>query len=113
VKKIYVGNFPYTTTEDELAELFEQYGTVHSLELIKDRETGRSRGFAFVEMDEHEADAAITALDGMEFGERTLRVNEAKPRESSDRRGGGRPGGRRRGPGRERRDRRGGERDYD
>jgi RNA recognition motif-containing protein len=109
VKKIYVGNFPYTTTEDELAELFKPHGTVHSLDLIKDRETGRSRGFAFIEMDEQEANAAIAALDGMEFGERTLRVNEARPRGSSGRRG----GGRHRGQGYDRRDRRGGGRGYD
>jgi RNA recognition motif-containing protein len=95
-KKIYVGNFPYTTTEDELRELFEQHGTVQSLDLIRDRRTGRSRGFGFVEMDDTEAAAAIAALDGKEIGERTLRVSEARPRQESGR---GRPGGR----GRERR----------
>lgn len=108
MKKIYVGNFPYEITEDQLREMFEQHGTLHSLDLIKDRETGRSRGFAFIEMDEQEAQAAIAALDGVELGGRTLRVNEARPRESS-----GRRGSRRRGPGRQRRDSRGGERDHD
>lgn len=109
MKKIYVGNFPYEITEAQLQEMFEQHGTVHSLDLIKDRETGRSRGFAFIEMDEQEAQAAIAALDGVELGGRTLRVNEAKPRESSGRR----RGSQRRGSGRQRREPRGGERDHD
>jgi RNA recognition motif-containing protein len=87
VKSIYVGNFPYSTTEDELRALFEQHGTVHSLNLVTDRESGRSRGFAFVEMDEGEANAAIAALNGMEFEGRDLRVNEARPRRESGRRG--------------------------
>lgn len=100
MKKIYVGNFPYSTTEDELRELFEQYGTIHSLDLIKDRETGRPRGFGFIEMDEDAANAAIAALNGTELGERTLRVSEARSREESGRRRSDRRGPRRQGPGR-------------
>lgn len=79
-KKIYVGNLPFRTTETEVRELFAQYGTVHDVRLITDRETGRPRGFGFVEMDEGEADAAIQALDGTEMGGRNLRVNEARER---------------------------------
>jgi RNA recognition motif-containing protein len=88
VKKIYVGNLPFSATEAELRELFGQYGTVESVNLITDRETGRPRGFGFVEMGDSEADAAISALDGQEFGGRTLRVNVARERTGS--RGGGR-----------------------
>jgi RNA recognition motif-containing protein len=80
-KKLYVGNLPYSATEDELRELFEQHGTVHSVSIISDRETGQPRGFAFVEMDDAGADAAIGALEQTQFGGRTLRVNEARPRE--------------------------------
>ena len=80
-KKLYVGNLPYSATEDELRELFEQHGTVHSVSIISDRETGQPRGFAFVEMDDAGADAAIGALEQQQFGGRTLRVNEARPRE--------------------------------
>lgn len=80
-KKLYVGNLPYSATEDELRGLFEQHGTVHSVSLISDRETGQPRGFAFVEMDDAGADAAIRALEQQQFGGRTLRVNEARPRE--------------------------------
>ena len=80
-KKLYVGNLPYSATEDELRELFEQHGTVHSVSIISDRETGQPRGFAFVEMDDAGADAAIQALEQQPFGGRTLRVNEARPRE--------------------------------
>jgi RNA recognition motif-containing protein len=81
-KKIYVGNLPFTTTESELESLFAQHGEVTSVKVITDRETGRSRGFGFVEMDEASADAAIRALDGHEMGERALRVNEARERGS-------------------------------
>jgi|SRR6185436_5423791 len=88
-KKIYVGNVSFKTTEDELRSLFSQYGEVSSVNVITDRETGRPRGFAFVEMDG--ADAAISALDQKEFGGRVLTVNEARPRR--DDRGGGGPGG--------------------
>jgi RNA recognition motif-containing protein len=91
-KRIYVGNLPFTTTEEELSDLFAQHGTVHSVDLISDRQTGRPRGFGFVEMDEDAANAAITALDGMEYGGRTLRVNEAMERRQGG--GGGRRGGR-------------------
>jgi RNA recognition motif-containing protein len=78
LKKIYIGNLPFSATETELQDLFGQYGTVHSVNLITDRETGRPRGFGFVEMDESAADAAVSALDGQDLGGRTLRVNEAR-----------------------------------
>lgn len=87
-KKIYVGNLPFSATEDEIRGLFERHGSVTSVSLINDRETGRPRGFGFVEMEETGADAAIQALDGKDFGGRSLRVNEAQ-----DRRGGGGGGG--------------------
>jgi RNA recognition motif-containing protein len=90
LKKIYVGNLPYTASENELRDMFARFGTVHAVNLINDRETGRPRGFGFVQMDDKEADAAISALDGQDFGGRTLRVNEARERE----RGGGGGGGR-------------------
>lgn len=80
VKSIYVGNLPWSATETDVRDLFEQYGTVHSAKVITDRETGRSRGFGFVEMDDNEAQAAIEAADGQEMGGRPLRVNEARPR---------------------------------
>lgn len=93
-RKIYVGNLAFSSTEDEIRELFTQHGTVHSVDLIRDRLTGRSRGFGFVEMDEEEADAAITALNGTTFGERNLRVSVAKQRrgKSEGDRGGGQGG---------------------
>jgi RNA recognition motif-containing protein len=89
-KKIYVGNLPFTATESELRELFERHGTVHSVTLIEDRDTGRPRGFGFVEMDDDAADAAIAALSGTVLGGRTLNINEARPRpaQSGSRRGG-------------------------
>ena len=88
-KKLYVGNLPFTASEDEIRELFERHGAVDKVSVITDRETGRPRGFAFVEMAEGaNADAAIQALDGRDFGGRSLRVNEAQ-----DRRGGGGGGG--------------------
>jgi len=80
-KKLYVGNLPYSATEDELRDLFSQHGTVHSVSVISDRETGQPRGFAFVEMDDEGATAAIGALEQTQFGGRNLRVNEARPRE--------------------------------
>ena len=80
VKSIYVGNLPWSATETDVRDIFEQYGTVHSAKVITDRETGRSRGFGFVEMDDNEAQAAIEAADGMEMGGRPLKVNEARPR---------------------------------
>lgn len=85
VKRIYVGNLPFSSTEEELRDLFGQYGTVHSVKLVTDRDTDRPRGFGFVEMDAENADAAISALDGTELGGRGLRVNEA--RERGERRG--------------------------
>ena len=88
--KIYVGNLAFSATEQELRDLFGQHGTVSSVALITDRETGQPRGFGFVEM-ENGADKAISQLDGKEVGGRTLKVNEARPRES----GGGGGGGRR------------------
>ena len=80
-KRIYVGNLPYTANEDELRELFSQYGEVVSVSLVTDRETGRPRGFGFVEMPADDADEAIGALDGKDMGGRALRINEARPRE--------------------------------
>ena len=79
-KRIYVGNLPFKATEDELRQLFSRHGTVHSVDIITDRETGRPRGFGFVEMDDEAAQAAIGAMDGAELGGRNLRVNEAKQR---------------------------------
>ncbi len=79
-KRIYVGNLPWATTEAELEQLFAEHGSVRSVRVITDRETGRSRGFAFVEMAENEAETAIKALDGTELGGRPLRVNEARER---------------------------------
>ena len=90
MKKIYVGNLAFSATEQEIRDLFSQHGTVGSVSLITDRETGQPRGFGFVEM-ENGADKAISQLDGKEVGGRTLKVNEARPRES----GGGGGGGRR------------------
>lgn len=92
MKKIYVGNMPWSMGEDELTDLFEPFGNVVSASIITDRETGRSRGFGFVEMAvDEEALAAIEALNGTQNGGRTLTVNEARPR--TDRRGGGGGGG--------------------
>ena len=79
---IYVGNLPYSTTEDELRELFAQHGSVVSVNIIKDRETGNSKGFGFVEMAEQsEAEEAINELNNSVLNERNLRVNQAHPRE--------------------------------
>jgi RNA recognition motif-containing protein len=83
MKTIYVGNLPFTASEDQLRELFGQFGKVESVKLVSDRETGRPRGFGFVEMDGAEADSAIAALNGQQFGGRSLRINEA--REKTDR----------------------------
>jgi RNA recognition motif-containing protein len=94
-KKLYVGNLSFSSSEDEMRDLFEQHGKVSSVNVITDRETGRSRGFGFVEMDEaSEADAAMEALDGRDFGGRNLRVNEAQERNRGG--GGGGGGGRNR-----------------
>lgn len=77
---IYVGNLPFSVTEEELRALFERHGTVHSVKLINDRETGRPRGFGFVDMDPSPAAAAIQALNGTDLGGRALRINEALER---------------------------------
>lgn len=93
-KKLYVGNLPFSATEDELRDLFERHGSVDSIKLIMDRDTGRPRGFAFVEMSEPSGGSdAIRALDGSQFGGRALKVNEAqdKPRPNGGA-GGGRGG---------------------
>lgn len=78
LKSIYVGNLPFSATEDEVRGLFAQYGSVHTVKLINDRDTGRPRGFGFVGMTDDEAEAAISAINGSEMGGRTLRVNEAR-----------------------------------
>ena len=88
-KNLYVGNMAFSTTEDELREVFSQYGTVTKVQVIMDRETGRPRGFAFVEMSDG-GDQAVQALNGAQLGGRTLTVNEARPKPP---RGGGDFGG--------------------
>ncbi|BDQ34304.1 RNA recognition motif domain-containing protein [Pseudodesulfovibrio portus] len=80
MKSIYVGNIPFSASEDDLRDLFAAHGEVLSVKFIMDRETGRFRGFAFVEMEDAGALAAIEALDGNEMSGRNLKVNEAKPR---------------------------------
>ena len=91
-KKLYVGNLPYSVSDSDLQQMFEAHGTVQSAQVIMDRDTGRSKGFGFVEMgSDAEAQAAITALGGKDVDGRTLTVNEARPRE--DRGGGGRSSG--------------------
>jgi RNA recognition motif-containing protein len=91
-KKIYVGNLAYGISSSDLQQMFETYGVVQSAQVILDRDTGRSKGFGFVEMEgESEAQAAIAALNGKEMDGRTLNVNEARPRE--DHGGGGGRGG--------------------
>src|SRR3984957_3016050 len=92
--KLYVGNLSYSTTSSDLEQLFGQHGTVQSAEVISDRETGRSKGFGFVQMgSDQEAQAAIAALNGQQHDGRALTVNEAKPREDRPRGGGGGGGG--------------------
>jgi RNA recognition motif-containing protein len=93
--KLYVGNLSFRTTSEELRDAFAAVGTVESASVIEDRDTGRSRGFAFVEMaTPEEAAAAIEQFNGKDFGGRNLTVNEAKPREDRGGRGGGYGGGR-------------------
>ncbi len=88
--KLYVGNLSYDTTSSDLQELFSQHGSVQSAEVIQDRDTGRSKGFGFVQMgSDSEAQAAIDALNGQQHDGRALTVNEAKPREERPRSGGG------------------------
>jgi len=92
---LYVGNLPFTTTSEDLAAMFRRFGEVKSSQVITDRDTGRSRGFGFVEMDDEEARRAIEELDGSDIGGRKLTVNQAQPRQDRgprpERRGG--PGG--------------------
>jgi RNA recognition motif-containing protein len=93
-KKLYVGNLSYNVTDSDLEQMFAQHGTVQSAQVIMDRDTGRSKGFGFVEMgSEAEAKNAITALNGVEKDGRALTVNEARPKTDSGGRGGGGGGG--------------------
>lgn len=88
MKKLFVGNIPHSTTEAELRTLFEPHGAIEQVSIVTERDTGRSRGFAFVEMtDSAEAEKAIAALNGSQLGGRTLNINEARPK--TDRPGGG------------------------
>lgn len=92
MKNIFVGNLSFNTGEDELRQLFEPFGQVDRVSILTDRETGRSRGFGFVEMgNAEEGDKAITALNGSQFGGRAINVNEARPK--AERAGGGGGGG--------------------
>ena len=93
-KKLYVGNLSFSSTEEDIRTAFERFGSVDSVAVITDRETGRPRGFAFVEMaDESAADEAIRSLDGNDFDGRNIRVNEAQDRRGGGGGGGGRGGG--------------------
>jgi cold-inducible RNA-binding protein len=94
MKNLYVGNLPHSTTEAQLRAFFEPHGAVEKVSIVTDRETGRARGFAFVEMtDAGEAEKAIAALNGTELGGRALTINEAKPKADRPRSGGQRFGG--------------------
>ncbi len=94
MKNLYVGNLPHSTTEAELRNVFEPHGAVERVSIVTDKETGRSRGFAFVEMtNPGEADKAIAALDGSELGGRALKINEAKPKTDRPRSAGQKFGG--------------------
>lgn len=86
MKTIYVGNLPFSATEEEVNALFSRHGTVHSVKLITDRDTGKPRGFGFVQMEKSDADTAIEALNGTDMGGRSLRVNEAQERKPRPRR---------------------------
>lgn len=79
-KSIYIGNLPWSATEEDVQDLFAPHGSVLSVKLVTDRETGRARGFGFVEMEDEGVAAAVEALDNSSFGGRTLRVNEARPK---------------------------------
>lgn len=93
-RKLYIGNLAYTTTDETLAQVFSQFGTVESAKIIMDRETGRSKGFGFVEMSsDDEAQQAISGMDGQSFEGRNLKVSEARPQEGGPRGGGGGRGG--------------------
>ncbi len=94
MKKLYIGNLPFSATDEEINELFGKHGTVHSVALITDRETGRPRGFGFIEMDDDAAEAAMSALNGYEMDGRALRVNEAEDKRRGGGGGGGGGGGR-------------------
>jgi len=94
VKKLYVGNLSWSSTDADLRDLFSTYGDVASASVITDRETGRSRGFGFVELDDADATKAMSELDGRDFGGRTLRVNEAQDKRRGGGGGGGGGGGR-------------------
>ena len=91
--KLYVGNLPYTMDDATLRGLFEGFGEVHSARVVSDRDSGQSKGFGFVEMNDSEAQSAMSALNGQEHGGRTLRVNEARPQEARTGGGGGGRGG--------------------
>jgi cold-inducible RNA-binding protein len=94
-KKLYVGNLNYDVTDGDLAKMFEAHGTVESAQVIKDRDSGQSKGFGFVEMKtDQEAQAAIAAMNGQQVGGRALTVNEARPKTEGGRGGGGGGGGR-------------------
>jgi RNA recognition motif-containing protein len=80
--RLYVGNLPFSVTEEDVRQLFEQHGEVHSVTLISDRETGRPRGFGFVDMDDDAANSAMEVLDGTDFGGRNLHVSQARERPS-------------------------------
>src|SRR5271163_129828 len=100
MKNIYVGNLPHSTTESELRGVFEAHGAVEKVSIVTDRETGRARGFAFVEMtNAGEADKAIAALNGTDLGGRALKINEAQPKTDRPRGGGGGGGGKKFGGG--------------
>jgi RNA recognition motif-containing protein len=95
MRKIFVGNFTFNTTEADIRQLFAPFGAIDSVTVVTDRDTGRSRGFGFVEMPNNsEADAAIAALNGKDTGGRTLTVNEARPKTERGGGGGGRGGSR-------------------
>jgi RNA recognition motif-containing protein len=96
--RIYVGNLPYSVTRDQLAQLFSPFGEVTDVHVVTDRQTGRPKGFAFVEMDDTSAQKAISQLNGSELNDRTITVNEARPqteRREGPYRDGDRPGQRR------------------
>jgi cold-inducible RNA-binding protein len=94
MKNLYVGNLPHSTTEAELRTIFQEHGAVERVSIVTDRDTGRARGFGFVEMtNPAEADKAIAALDGSDLGGRPMKVNEAKPKTDRPRSGGQRFGG--------------------
>ena len=93
-KKLYIGNLSYTTTDESLAQAFSQFGNVESAKIIMDRESGRSKGFGFVEMStDEEAQQAVSQMDGQNVDGRALKVSEARPQEGGPRNGGGGRGG--------------------